>query len=101
MFDQRVDRSYKWEAGYGTDDDCLSYKDLIILKVESNINNGYAWVDIDPTVPKVGQGYAYNISGSPSWDDFFAVSIETANNLTAGVKKVRNTFVKAVLGWDW
>ena len=64
--------SYKWEAGYGTDDDCLSYKDFIILKVQYNRDsNFYAWVDIDPTVPKAGQGYAYNVSGSPSWDELF------------------------------
>ena len=63
--------SYKWEAGYGTDDDCLSYKDFIILKVYSDKYGSVAWVDIDPTVPKAGQGYAYNVSGSPSWDEFF------------------------------
>ena len=64
--------SYRGGAGYGTDYDCFSYKDFIILKVQSNDNsNAYAWVEIDPTVPKAGQGYAYNTSGSPSWDDLF------------------------------
>ena len=64
--------SYKWEAGYRTEEDCLSYKDFIILKVQSTSNSSaYAWVEIDPTVPKAGQGYSYNTSGSPSWNDLF------------------------------
>ena len=62
--------SYKWDAGYGADNDCLSYKDYVIIKVQSNSNSN-AWVDINPTVPKAGHSYAYNTSGSPSWDDLF------------------------------
>ena len=63
--------NFKWEAGYETDEECLSYKDFIILKVQSNNNsNAYAWVEIDPTTPDAGEGYSYNTSGSPSWDDF-------------------------------
>lgn len=67
-----INGSFSWEAGNGTKDNCLKYDDFIILKVESNSNsNVYAWVKISPTVPKAGNGFGYNVSGSPSWDDIF------------------------------
>lgn len=67
-----VNGSFKWQAGSGTDKDCLNYKDFIILKCQSNSNtNSYAWVKISPTVPNAGAGFGFNTSGSPSWDNMF------------------------------
>jgi len=64
--------NFKWEAGYGTDKDCLSYKDFVILKVQSKVNpDVYAWVEMDPTTPDASEGYSYNTSGSPNWDELF------------------------------
>lgn len=68
--------SYKWEAykqgvrRNNIDRDCLSYKDFIVLEVKGN-NGGRAYLTLDPTTPKAGQGYAYNVSGSPSWSKLF------------------------------
>lgn len=61
--------SYKWEAPRGRDTDCLSYQDKIILKVQGSA--GHAYVELDPTVPEAGRGYAYNVSGSPNWGRLF------------------------------
>lgn len=64
--------TFSWEAGYGTDDDCLSYKTFLLLKVRANGNSqNFAWVRFDPDIPDAGDGFGYNTPGSGDWDELF------------------------------
>ncbi|MCT4603813.1 MAG: hypothetical protein N4A59_13060 [Marinifilum sp.] len=72
MGEPTVNGVFKWEADSNTEINHLKYNDFIILKCKSNTSNSYAWVKIDPTVPKAGYGYGYNATGSPDWHRLFS-----------------------------
>lgn len=65
-----VNGAFKWSAGYQTDAECLPYNTKVSLKVE-DMTGGYAYITISPTVPDSDDGFGYNASGSPNWDDLF------------------------------
>jgi len=69
MGEPTVNGTYKWEAGSGTEKDCLPYSTTIWLKIERPAG-GYGYVRMSPTVPNAGTGFGYNTTGSPNWDDF-------------------------------
>ena len=66
-----VKGSYKWEAGTDTEADCLPYRFKVWLKM-AHSNSGYAFIRLNPVIPKAGRGYGYNTSGSPNWNKSLA-----------------------------
>lgn len=69
--------SFKWEAGNKTPNDFLDYRDAIVLHLEVEFqrkihyNGRYLYIKLSPLVPKAGEGYGFNVSGSPNWSDLF------------------------------
>lgn len=41
----------------------------IWLKI-AHTNGQYGYIRVSPTTPKVNEGYGFNFTGSPNWDDF-------------------------------
>jgi hypothetical protein len=62
--------NFKWEAPWGGDESCMSYNDFIIIQVRSNEQRDWwGWISISPgSTPRAGEGYPYNVSGSPQWN---------------------------------
>jgi len=69
--------SYKWVAGNNTPDDFLDYRDAIVLDLDIefqrqiHFSGRYLYIKLAPLVPKSGEGYGFNVSGSPNWTDLF------------------------------
>ncbi len=67
-----VDGVFSWEAGRGTPDDYLDWRDYILLECTPVKSVGYlVYIPVMPTVPKSGMGYGFNTPGSPNWIDLF------------------------------
>lgn len=62
-----VNGVFEWTAEPGTSSDCLNYSTVIYLKVSGSGGHGY--IKISPSVPDSGEGYGFNTSGSPDWDE--------------------------------
>ena len=63
MGEPTVSGTYAW---YGPD--CsLPYSTTIWLKVAAG--DGWGYVKLDPVVPRAGDGFAYNVTGSPNWNN--------------------------------
>ena len=87
MGEPTVNGSFKVEGDYGC---TLPYSTIIWLKI-SNRNGGYGYIKLDPTLPKINEGYGFNVTGSPDWDRFICgynntkavecMSAESAKNL--------------------
>ncbi|MGB2247221.1 MAG: hypothetical protein ACPH3N_06100 [Alcanivorax sediminis] len=59
-----VGGSWRWNG----DSNCDAPSSTVIwLKVQSGSSHGY--VRLDPAVPDANQGFGYNVSGSPDWDE--------------------------------
>lgn len=52
----------------GSDNCKAHYNTTIWLKIQSG--GSYGYIRLAPTVPKTNEGYGYNVTGSPDWDDF-------------------------------
>jgi len=73
--------TYKWEAPWGVDENCMSYNDFIILKVQSNVQrSSWGWISVSPgSTPRPGEGFAYNVSGSPQWSQLICAFDQDGN----------------------
>jgi len=88
-----VNGTFKWERNAGTEADCLPYNTRIALKVQKG--DAYAYVNIAPTVPEAGEGYGYNTSGSPNWDDLFCGWGESHVNECMTEEQAKNFWVNS------
>jgi hypothetical protein len=79
--------SFKWEAGYDTPSDFLKYNDVIILELDNTYGRNCKCIKLNPTVPKAGEGFGYNVSGSPSWSNVFCDYDGESLGLTAAEAK--------------
>ena len=65
MGEPTVNGSFRWDG----DRDCsLPSSTKIYLKVEAD-NNTYGYVEISPVIPDSDEGFGYNVTGSPNWDN--------------------------------
>ncbi len=63
-----VNGVFKWESGFGTDNDCLPATTTIWLKIQ--YQEAWGFIRLSPVIPKAGAGYGFNVTESPDWDDF-------------------------------
>ncbi len=68
MGEPTVNGAFEWIAAPGTPNDCLPSNLAIWLRIENGQGHGY--INISPTVPKSGEGFGFNTTGSPNWDRF-------------------------------
>lgn len=60
-----VNGSFKLQG----DENCkLPIYTSILLKIENG--NNYGFIKITPALPKINEGYGYNVTGSPNWSDY-------------------------------
>tara|TARA_R110000796_G_scaffold23445_1_gene67067 strand:+ start:1956 stop:3989 length:2034 start_codon:yes stop_codon:yes gene_type:complete len=62
--------SFEWQAGAGTDANCLNSSTTIWVKIANG--GSYGWVRLIPDeIPVAGEGFGWNmLAASPDWDDF-------------------------------
>lgn len=59
-----VGGSWRWDG----DSSCrVPSSAMIWLKVQNGAN--YGFVRLDPAIPSANQGFGFNVSGSPNWDE--------------------------------
>ncbi len=64
--------SFRWVPQSGTEEDCLPSGTVIYLKAKSPDGNYKSYIRLSQmTMPKGNWSWAYNTTGSPSWNHFF------------------------------
>lgn len=73
MGEPTVNGAFKWNAGSESVQRCINYSTSIYLRIQGpNGHSGY--IKVSPTVPKSGQDYGMNTTGSPNWNKFICDS---------------------------
>lgn len=64
-----VKGTFKWRAGFQTNNNCLPYDFHIWLKISDNLGN-YGYIELSNAIPKAGKGFGFDAAGSPNWNEF-------------------------------